>query len=234
MFDFSIVSQWIHGLLTSVMPEWAAVLIECVLVALVIITLYAVFAIALIYFERKVCAFFQCRIGPNRVGKWGLLQVFADVFKMLTKEIINMRNSDRFLHNLAPFLVIVASMLTFSCLGFGAGALAVLFGACSLALGWYARSLLAPELVERIELTMLPWVLAGWAAYFLTGWILTEPSVRGKIVAGGLAVAVLRMYYVSLVPESYNGFLPVLAAITVSLASFTWLSVLRFKAGAED
>ena len=101
-------------------------------------------------------------------------------------------------------------------------------------LGGYARSLLAPELVERIELTMLPWVLAGWAAYFLAGWILTEPSVRGKIVAGGLAVAVLRMYYVSLVPESYNGFLPVLAAITVSLASFTWLSVLRFKAGAED
>ncbi len=122
MFDFSIVSQWIHGLLTSVMPEWAAVLIECVLVALVIITLYAVFAIALIYFERKVCAFFQCRIGPNRVGKWGLLQVFADVFKMLTKEIINMRNSDRFLHNLAPFLVIIASMLTFSCLPWNKGA----------------------------------------------------------------------------------------------------------------
>lgn len=124
--------------------------------------------------------------------------------------------------------------MTFSCLGFGAGALAVLFGACALVLGGYARSLLAPELVERIERTMLPWVLAGWAAYFLAGWILTEPSVRGKIVAGGLAVAVLRMYYVSLVPESYNGFLPVLAASTVSLASFTWLSVLRFKAGAED
>ena len=123
MFDFSIVSQWIHGLLTSVMPEWGALLIECVLVALVIITLYAVFAIVLIYMERKVCAFFQCRIGPNRVGKWGSLQVFADVFKMLTKEIISMRNSDLLLHNLAPFLVIVASMLTFSCLPWNKGAL---------------------------------------------------------------------------------------------------------------
>ncbi len=122
MFDFSIISQWIHGLLTSVMPCWGAVLIECVLVALIIITLYAVFAIALIYMERKVCAAFQCRIGPNRVGKWGLLQVFADVFKMLTKEIINMRNSDRFLHNMAPFLVIVASMLTFACLPWNKGA----------------------------------------------------------------------------------------------------------------
>ena len=104
------------------MPEWAAILTESILVALVIITLYAVFAIVLIYMERKVCAFFQCRLGPMRVGKWGVLQVFADVFKMLTKEIINMRHSDRFLHNLAPFLVVVASMLTFACLPWNKGA----------------------------------------------------------------------------------------------------------------
>ena len=104
------------------MPEWAAILTESILVALVIITLYAVFAIILIYMERKICAFFQCRLGPMRVGKWGLLQLFADVFKMLTKEIISMRQSDRFLHNLAPFLVVIASMLTFACLPWNKGA----------------------------------------------------------------------------------------------------------------
>ena len=103
------------------MPEWAAILLECVVVALLIITLYAVFAIVLIYMERKVCAFFQCRIGPNRVGKWGLLQVFSDVFKMLQKEIINMRKSDMLLHDLAPFLVVTASMLTFACLPWNKG-----------------------------------------------------------------------------------------------------------------
>ena len=79
MFDFQIVSTWLHGVLTGVMPEWAAILTESVLVALLIITLYAVFAIVLIYMERKICAFFQCRLGPMRVGKWGLLQVFSDV-----------------------------------------------------------------------------------------------------------------------------------------------------------
>jgi len=105
----------------GMMPEWAAILIECVVVALLIITLYAVFAIVLIYMERKVCAFFQCRLGPNRVGKWGLLQVFSDVFKMLQKEIINMRKSDMFLHDLAPFLVVTASMLTFACLPWNKG-----------------------------------------------------------------------------------------------------------------
>ncbi|MEG1580755.1 MAG: NADH-quinone oxidoreductase subunit NuoH [Bacteroidaceae bacterium] len=122
MFDFSIVTNWIHTLLCSVLPELAAVIIECVVVAVVIITLYACLAIALIYMERKVCALFQCRLGPMRVGKWGGLQVFADVLKMLTKEIIELRKTDRFLHSLAPFMVIVASMLTFACLPWNKGA----------------------------------------------------------------------------------------------------------------
>ena len=53
------------------MGERLAILTECVLVGLVIITVYAVFAMIMIYLERKVCAAFQCRIGPDRVGKWG-------------------------------------------------------------------------------------------------------------------------------------------------------------------
>jgi len=122
MFDFKIVTEWLHSTLLGIMPEWATILTESVLVAIVIIALYAVLAIVLIYMERKVCAFFQCRLGPNRVGKWGLLQVFCDVFKMLTKEIINLRNTDLFLHNLAPFLVVTASMVTFACLPWSPGA----------------------------------------------------------------------------------------------------------------
>ena len=121
MFDFSVISQWLHTLLLSFLPEWATILVESVIVALVIITLYAVFAIVMIYMERKICGFFQCRLGPNRVGKWGLLQVFADVFKMLQKEIIKMRQTDRFLHDLAPFFVVTASMVTFACLPWNKG-----------------------------------------------------------------------------------------------------------------
>ncbi len=121
MLDLASWTSAIHEWMLGLMPEWAAILVECVLVALVIITLYAVFAIALIYMERKVCAFFQCRLGPIRVGKWGLLQVFSDVFKMLQKEIINMRKSDMFLHDLAPFLIVTASMLTFACLPWNKG-----------------------------------------------------------------------------------------------------------------
>ena len=116
MFDFSIITNGIHRLLTSVMPEGLAVFLECVAIGVCIILMYAVLAIILIYMERKICAFFQCRLAPTRVGKWGLLQVPCDVIKMLTKEIIDLRFSDRLLFNLAPFMVIIASFFTFACL----------------------------------------------------------------------------------------------------------------------
>ena len=84
MFDFSIVTSWIHGLLTSLMPVGLAVFLECVIVGVCLLLMYAVIAILMIFMERKVCAAFQCRLGPVRVGPWGTLQVICDVFKMLT------------------------------------------------------------------------------------------------------------------------------------------------------
>ena len=116
MFDFSIVTSWVHGLLTSLMPVGLAVFLECVIVGVCLLLMYAVIAILMIFMERKVCAAFQCRLGPVRVGPWGTLQVICDVFKMLTKEIITIRRSDKFLYNLAPYIVILASVLAFACL----------------------------------------------------------------------------------------------------------------------
>ena len=122
MFDFSIVTNWIHELLLSIMPEGVAVFIECVAIGVCIVALYAILAIILIYMERKVCGFFQCRLGPNRVGKWGSIQVICDVLKMMTKEIFMPKGADHFLYNLAPFMVIIASFLTFACIPFNKGA----------------------------------------------------------------------------------------------------------------
>ena len=122
MFDFSIVTIWIHELLLSIMPEGLAIFIECVAVGVCLVALYAILAIILIYMERKVCGFFQCRLGPNRVGKWGSIQVVCDVLKMLTKEIFMPKGADHFLYNLAPFMVIIASFLTFACIPFNKGA----------------------------------------------------------------------------------------------------------------
>ena len=107
--------------MVSVMPETLAIIIECLAIGIALLLLYVIIAIIMIYMERKVCAAFQCRLGPNRVGKWGCLQVFCDVFKMLTKEIITIRHSDKFLYNLAPYIVILASVLAFSCIPFNKG-----------------------------------------------------------------------------------------------------------------
>jgi NADH-quinone oxidoreductase subunit H len=92
-----------------------------VAIGVALLLVYALLALFYIYFERKVCAAFQCRLGPNRVGPMGLLQSFADMFKMLIKELITLKNIDKFLFALAPYLVIIASMLSFAVLPWGKG-----------------------------------------------------------------------------------------------------------------
>ena len=121
MYDLSLITNWVDELLRSFVPGWLATTVECVLIGVVLLLVYALLALFYIYFERKVCAAFQCRLGPNRVGPWGLLQSFADMFKMLIKELITLKHIDRFLFALAPYLVIIASMLSFACLPWGNG-----------------------------------------------------------------------------------------------------------------
>ncbi|MBQ4223208.1 MAG: NADH-quinone oxidoreductase subunit NuoH [Prevotella sp.] len=124
MFDFSIVTQWFDALLrdTLGMGDFWAILVECVIVGLFILVAYALIAIALIFMERKVCAYFQCRLGPMRVGPWGILQVFADVLKMLIKEIFFVDRADKLLYAVAPFLVIIGSVGAFGFLPWNKGA----------------------------------------------------------------------------------------------------------------
>lgn len=124
MFDFSIVTNWFDALLrqTLGLGEFWSILIECILVGVLLLVGYAVLAIILIFMERKVCAYFQCRLGPMRVGPWGIFQVFADVLKMLIKEIFTVDKADKLLYFIAPFLVIIASVGTFSFLPWNKGA----------------------------------------------------------------------------------------------------------------
>ena len=121
MFDFSVVTHWGEQLLRAFLPEGWAILTEFILIGLCLLVGYAVIALVLIYVERKVCAFFQCRLGPNRVGPYGLIQSVADMIKMLTKELITINHVDKFLFNLAPYIVIIASVIAFSCLPFAKG-----------------------------------------------------------------------------------------------------------------
>ena len=121
-FDFSNITMWFNDLLIGCgLAPWLVTTIECVLVGVGLLLVYALLALFYIYYERKICAAFQCRLGPNRVGPMGLCQVFADMFKMLIKELIHLNHVDRFLFALAPYLVIIASMMSFAVLPWGPG-----------------------------------------------------------------------------------------------------------------
>ena len=96
IFDFKVVTEWFDNLLNGFMPAWATTVVECVLIGVGLLVVYALLALFYIYFERKVCGAFQCRLGPNRVGPLGLLQSFADMFKILIKELIPLNNIDKF------------------------------------------------------------------------------------------------------------------------------------------
>lgn len=124
MFNFSVVTTWFDSLLRNTLGlgDFLSILIECVVIGLLILIAYALLAIVLIFMERKVCAYFQCRLGPMRVGPWGTLQVFADVLKMLIKEIFFVDKADKVLYLIAPFLVIIGSVCAFSFLPWNNGA----------------------------------------------------------------------------------------------------------------
>ncbi len=116
---------------TFALPDWLAILIECVLVGVGLLLAYTVLAIVMIFMERKVCAAFQCRLGPMRVGPWGTLQILCDVLKMLIKEIFWVDKADKVLYCIAPLLVIIGSVGAFGFLPWNNGALALDFN-CSI------------------------------------------------------------------------------------------------------
>lgn len=72
-----------------------------------------------VYAERRVSAFIQNRIGPNRVGPAGLLQPLVDAIKLLLKEDIVPANANKFIHSLAPAISIIVSLSTFAVIPFG-------------------------------------------------------------------------------------------------------------------
>ena len=104
------INDWIYG----IMPESAATITIWVLIAVAYLTLFAVAGLYLVLLERKVAAWFQLRLGPNRVGPGGMFQTMADALKLVSKELTINDKADNFLFNLAPYFVIVSSLIAIS------------------------------------------------------------------------------------------------------------------------
>ncbi len=127
IYDFTSFIQWIdQSLNASLSPFWV-VTFEMVMIGVAFLAFYALVGLFLVYAERKVCAFMQCRVGPNRVGPYGIIQTVADLTKLLMKELIYIKNADKFLFNVAPFIVIIASFLAIAAIPFAKGLHAIDF-----------------------------------------------------------------------------------------------------------
>ncbi len=109
------IHQWLLGLIQN---EAGTRAVELTLIALGYLALFAILGLLLVLAERRIAGFFQLRLGPNRVGPWGMFQTIADALKLVSKELTSAKKVDKFLYNLAPFFVIVTALLSMSIIPF--------------------------------------------------------------------------------------------------------------------
>ena len=118
-------AQWAVGLVGITLPDWILVLLSILISIGAIAAFGPVTMMYLTLLERKFVGRIQNRYGPNRVGKWGLLQPLADGVKMLTKEDVVPNTADKFAHFLAPIVIVIPALLVFSVVPFGRNMIAV-------------------------------------------------------------------------------------------------------------
>ena len=108
----NFIAQWLTGVLTGWgLPGWLSSLLLQLIGVVLLVSLMMLLDILLVWVERKVVARFQDRLGPNRVGPFGLIQPFADIIKLLIKEDITPDGADRVVYNLAPILSLMSVLL---------------------------------------------------------------------------------------------------------------------------
>ena len=179
-------------------PGWMPLAIAIAVPILFVIAVYpGIFAYTTLV-ERKALGRVQNRYGPNRVGKWGILQPLADGLKLLTKEDIVPRDADQFVHFLAPVIAVIPSLLLFAVVPIAPGLVPVDLGigilfvfaistASVLALfmgGWASRnkfSLLgAMRAVAQVVSYEVPMVLSAVAVVMAAGALSTTAIVEAQ------------------------------------------------------
>jgi NADH-quinone oxidoreductase subunit H len=185
----------IGGLLGAIfgafLPDWLGVILVTLIGIGVAVTFVAIVVMSQVWAERKVIARIQDRVGPNRVGPWGILQSVADALKLLTKEDIVPAQADRVVFVLAPLVVLIPSLMIFAVLPFNADAT-------------IAR--LDVGILYVLALATFPTlgiIMAGWASY------------NNYTLLGGMRAAAQLISYE--VPEVLSVLPIVLLAGTMSL-----------------
>lgn len=142
-----------------------------------------------VYAERRVAAFMQNRVGPNRVGPLGLLQPIADVLKLILKEDVTPDKGNKVLHTVAPMIPVVTALLTVAVIPFGEGLYATDINAGVL------------YLLAVASLGVYGVTLAGWASnskYSLLGGLRAAAQMISYELPLGMAVASVILFVGSL------------------------------------
>lgn len=108
----NFIAHWLMSLLTGWgLADWLANFLIQLIGVVVLVSMMMLIDILLVWVERKVVARFQDRLGPNRVGPFGIIQPFADIIKLLIKEDITPDGADRVIYNMAPILSLMSVLL---------------------------------------------------------------------------------------------------------------------------
>ena len=179
MFSLEGITTNVQDWLLMKFNPTMALAIECVIVILLSISLFAILGLVLVLMERKVAAHIQIRLGPNRVGPGGMFQTVADTLKLIMKEGLVPDKADRFLFNLAPFVVMMVGMLLLAPIAFAKN-----FQIWDINIGVLYISSVS-------SLSVIGILMAGWASnnkYSLLGAMRSGAQIVSYELSAGFAV----------------------------------------------
>ncbi|MCE5285654.1 MAG: NADH-quinone oxidoreductase subunit NuoH [Pelosinus sp.] len=155
------ISEILRGLLSQYFsnPQWIDLFMALINLG-GILTVISMSAIVLVYAERKISAYMQVRIGPNRVGPWGTIQSVADMIKLMSKEDIIPDSADKKMWILAPVLLFIPSAAVYAVFPFDRQAI---FADLNIGIFYF---------IAVASQSTLPFLMAGWSSnskYALVG-----------------------------------------------------------------